>query len=133
MRSRNYFESIIQDEDGNHNEVYTNRIKCLKHNARAAVVLKHQTLQQSFLLADVVGATVAGLAMCVAIGGIYLCYRFSRYSTLTAQPASSASLPHAHTCWFSIFSSQHAFDGSMLLMSVRSLLRRLLLKEPCTI
>ena len=78
MRSRGYFESMIHDDDSCHNEVYTNRIKCLKHNARAAVVLKHQTLQQSFLLADVVGATVAGLAMCLAIGGIYLCYRFSR-------------------------------------------------------
>lgn len=78
MRSRGYFESMIHDDDFDHNEVYTNRIKCLKHNARAAVVLKHQTLQQSFLLADVVGATVAGLAMCLAIGGIYLCYRFSR-------------------------------------------------------
>lgn len=78
MRSRGYFESMIHDDDSYHNEVYTNRIKCLKHNARAAVVLKHQTLQQSFLLADVVGATIAGLAMCLAIGGIYLCYRFSR-------------------------------------------------------
>lgn len=78
MRSRGYFESMILDDDSYHNEVYTNRIKCLKHNARAAVVLKHQTLQQSFLLADVVGATIAGLAMCLAIGGIYLCYRFSR-------------------------------------------------------
>ena len=78
MRSRGYFESMIHDDDSDHNEVYTNRIKCLKHNARAAVVLQHQTLQQSFLLADVVGATIAGLAMCLAIGGIYLCYRFSR-------------------------------------------------------
>ena len=78
MRERSYFESIIHDDDTYHNEVYTNRIKCLKHNARAAVVLKHQTMQQSFLLADVVGATIAGLAMCVAIGGIYLAYRFSR-------------------------------------------------------
>ena len=69
---------MIHDDDSDHNEVYTNRIKCLKHNARAAVVLQHQTLQQSFLLADVVGATIAGLAMCLAIGGIYLCYRFSR-------------------------------------------------------
>ena len=82
MRSRNYLESIIHDDDTYHNEVYTNRIKCLKHNARAAVVLKHQTLQQSFVLADVVGASVAGLAMCLAIGGIYLCYRFSRQVTL---------------------------------------------------
>jgi len=78
MRERSYFESIIHDDDTYHNEVYTNRIKCLKHNARAAVVLKHQTMQQSFLLADVVGATIAGVAMCVAIGGIYLAYRFSR-------------------------------------------------------
>lgn len=78
MRSRGYFESMIHDDDSYHNEVYTNRIKCLKHNARAAVVLKHQTLRQSFLLADVVGASVAGLAMCLAVGGIYLCYRFSR-------------------------------------------------------
>lgn len=79
MRERSYFESIIHDDDSYHNEVYTNRIKCLKHNARAAVALKHQTMQQSFLLADVVGATIAGVAMCVAIGGIYLAYRFSRY------------------------------------------------------
>ena len=78
MRERSYFESIIHDDDSYHNEVYTNRIKCLKHNARAAVALKHQTMQQSFLLADVVGATIAGVAMCVAIGGIYLAYRFSR-------------------------------------------------------
>lgn len=78
MRERSYFESIIHDDETYHNEVYTNRIKCLKHNARAAVVLKHQTMQQSFLLADVVGATIAGVAMCVAIGGIYLAYRFSR-------------------------------------------------------
>ncbi|KAL3141638.1 hypothetical protein ABBQ32_004870 [Trebouxia sp. C0010 RCD-2024] len=79
MRTRSYFESMIHDDDSYHNEVYTNRIKGLKNNARAAVVLKHQSLQQSFLLADVVGASVAGLAMCLAVGGVYLCYRFSRY------------------------------------------------------
>lgn len=79
MRTRSYFESMIHDDDSYHNEVYTNRIKGLKNNARAAVVLKHQSLQQSFLLADVVGATVAGLAMCLAVGGLYLCYRFSRH------------------------------------------------------
>lgn len=78
MRTRSYFESMIHDDDSYHNEVYTNRIKGLKNNARAAVVLKHQSLQQSFLLADVVGASVAGLAMCLAVGGVYLCYRFSR-------------------------------------------------------
>ena len=76
--ARGYFESSILDADPSQNEAYTNRIKCLKHNARASVVLQHQQLQQSFLLADVVGATVAGLAMCLAIGGIYICYRFSK-------------------------------------------------------
>lgn len=78
--ARGYLESSILDADPSQNEAYTNRIKCLKHNARASVVLQHQQLQRSFLLADVVGATVAGLAMCLAIGGIYLCYRFSKYA-----------------------------------------------------
>lgn len=73
-----YVESSILDGDTSQNEAYTNRIKCLKHNARAAVVLEHQVQQRSFLLADVVGATVAGLAMCLAVGGVYLCYRFSK-------------------------------------------------------
>ena len=75
-----YLESSILDGDAAWNEAFTNRIKCLKHNARAAVVLQHQQQQQSFLLADLVGATVAGLAMSLAIGGIYICYRFSQYA-----------------------------------------------------
>ena len=78
MRERSYYECIIHDDDTYHNEVYTNRIKCLKHNARAAVVLQHESLKQSFVLADVVGASIAGIAMCIAIGGIYIGYRFSQ-------------------------------------------------------
>ena len=48
-----------------------------KHNARAAVVLRPQLLSQSFLLADLVGMTIAGLAMCLAVGAIYVATRFS--------------------------------------------------------
>lgn len=48
-----------------------------KHNARAAVVLRPQLLSQSFLLADLVGMTIAGLAMCMAVGAIYVATRFS--------------------------------------------------------
>ena len=57
-------------------------VRCLngllqKHNARAAVVLQPQLLPQSFLLADLVGMTIAGLAMCLAVGAIYVATRFS--------------------------------------------------------
>ena len=60
------------------NEAYTNCIKCLKHNARAAVVLKPELLPQSFLLQDLVGMVIAGLAMCLACGAIFVATRFSR-------------------------------------------------------
>jgi len=69
-RRRGYHESIIVPNDPGRNEQYTNRIKCLKHNARAAVVLRPQLLAQSFLLADLVGMTIAGAAMCLATGAV---------------------------------------------------------------
>ena len=77
-RRRGYHESIIVPNDPGHNEQYTNRIKCLKHNARAAVVLRPQLLAQSFLLADLVGMTIAGAAMCLATGAVFVATRFSR-------------------------------------------------------
>ncbi|DBA99968.1 TPA: hypothetical protein ACH3X1_013841 [Trebouxia sp. C0004] len=77
-RRRGYHESIIVPNDPGCNEQYTNRIKCLKHNARAAVVLRPQLLAQSFLLADLVGMTIAGAAMCLATGAVFLATRFSR-------------------------------------------------------
>ena len=57
-RQHGYLESILVPNDPGRNEAYTNCIKCLKHNARAAVVLKPQLLPQSFLLADLVGMRV---------------------------------------------------------------------------
>ena len=77
-KRRGYKESILVPNDPGRNEKYTNRIKCLKHNARAAVVLRPQLLSQSFLLADLVGMTIAGLAMCLAVGAIYVATRFTR-------------------------------------------------------
>lgn len=77
-RRRQYHESIIVPNDPGRNEQYTNRIKCLKHNARAAVVLRPQLLAQSFLLADLVGMTIAGAAMCLATGAVFVATRFSR-------------------------------------------------------
>ncbi|KAL0051470.1 hypothetical protein WJX82_008099 [Trebouxia sp. C0006] len=77
-RRRGYHESIIVPNDPGRNEQYTNRIKCLKHNARAAVVLRPQLLAQSFLLADLVGMTIAGAAMCLATGAVFVATRFSR-------------------------------------------------------
>lgn len=41
------------------------------------MVLQPQLLSQSFLLADLVGMTIAGLAMCLAVGAIYVATRFS--------------------------------------------------------
>lgn len=41
------------------------------------MVLRPQLLSQSFLLADLVGMTIAGLAMCLAVGAIYVATRFS--------------------------------------------------------
>lgn len=76
-KKRGYNESILVPNDPARNEKYVNRIKCLKHNARAAVVLQPQLLSQSFLLADLVGMTIAGLAMCLAVGAIYVATRFS--------------------------------------------------------
>ena len=76
-KRRGYNESILVPNDPARNEQYVNRIKCLKHNARAAVVLQPQLLSQSFLLADLVGMTIAGLAMCLAVGAIYVATRFS--------------------------------------------------------
>ena len=81
-RRRGYHESIIVPNDPGSNEQYTNRIKCLKHNARAAVVLRPQLLAQSFLLADLVGMTIAGAAMCLATGAVFVATRFSMHNTL---------------------------------------------------
>ena len=42
------------------------------------MVLKPELLPQSFLLADLVGMAIAGLAMCLACGAIFVATRFSR-------------------------------------------------------
>lgn len=91
-RQQGYLESILVPNDPGRNEAYTNCIKCLKHNARAAVVLKPQLLPQSFLLADLVGMTVAGLAMLVACAAIYVA---TRYADCRCAPIRAAvSAPH---------------------------------------
>lgn len=77
-RQRGYLESILVPNAPSRNEAYTNCIKCLKHNARAAVMLKPELLPQSFLLADLVGMVIAGLAMCIACGAIFVATQFSR-------------------------------------------------------
>ncbi|KAK9807007.1 hypothetical protein WJX72_010642 [[Myrmecia] bisecta] len=83
---RGYVDSIIHEDDPHQNEAYTNRIKVLKHNARAVVSMSHQVRKPSTLLVDVVrkpstllvdvvGMTIAGMAMCLAVLAIWLASR----------------------------------------------------------
>lgn len=73
-RRRGYTESILTPDAPHGNEAYTNRLKVLKHNARAAVSLKPEVLKPSFLLADIVGSTIAGVAMATAVVGTWLAF-----------------------------------------------------------
>ncbi|KAK9817494.1 hypothetical protein WJX74_009559 [Apatococcus lobatus] len=73
-RRRGYTESILTPDAPHGNEAYTNRLKVLKHNARAAVSLKPEVLNPSFILADIVGSTIAGIAMATAVVGTWLAF-----------------------------------------------------------
>ncbi|KAK9863198.1 hypothetical protein WJX84_002124 [Apatococcus fuscideae] len=73
-RRQGYSESILSPNAPQGNEAYTNRLKVLKHNARAAVSLKPEVLKPSFLLADLVGSTIAGVAMATAVVGTWLAF-----------------------------------------------------------
>ena len=74
FRRQGYSESILSPNAPQGNEAYTNRLKVLKHNARAAVSLKPEVLKPSFLLADLVGSTIAGVAMATAVVGTWLAF-----------------------------------------------------------
>lgn len=52
-------------------------------------------------LACTMGATIAGLAMCLAIGGIYLCHCFSRQNIFIFSRLPSM---HVHDCILSLLS-----------------------------
>lgn len=63
----------------------------LKRHARAAITLAPSTQQRSYVLDDVVGAAVAGLAMGFALVTLYLAQRSSaQFGVCTA---SSTTLP----------------------------------------
>eukprot|EP00891_Asterochloris_glomerata_P002715 jgi/Astpho2/2715/fgenesh1_pg.00050_%23_29_t len=69
--SLGFTESVLMAGDPNNNEKFTNRIKILKHNARAAVTLHHQVRPPSTLAADTFGMVWAAIAMVVAVGTVY--------------------------------------------------------------
>ena len=55
------------------------RVKVLKRHARAAVSLMPQVQRPSNLLADLVGMTIAGLAMGFALATLFFAFTKTRY------------------------------------------------------
>ena len=58
------------------------RVKVLKRHSRLAVTLAPKATARSMLADDIVGMTVAGLAMCFALVTIYLAQRHSPYGVV---------------------------------------------------
>ncbi|KAK9907295.1 hypothetical protein WJX75_000938 [Coccomyxa subellipsoidea] len=76
-RERGYSESLLHSDSPTENEEYTNRVKILKRHAQLAITLAPRMLRRSMLVDDIVGMTIAGLAMAFALLTMYWAFRSS--------------------------------------------------------
>ncbi|CAL8462889.1 g2423 [Coccomyxa elongata] len=76
-RERGYTESLLQYGNPTENEQYTNRVKILKRHAQLAITLAPRMLRRSMLVDDIVGMTIAGVAMAFALTTMYWAFRSS--------------------------------------------------------
>ncbi|BDA48116.1 hypothetical protein COCOBI_11-3740 [Coccomyxa sp. Obi] len=74
---RGYTESLLQDGDPTEHEQYTNRVKILKRHAQLAITLAPRMRRRSMLVDDIVGMTIAGVAMAFALTTMYWAFRSS--------------------------------------------------------
>ncbi|KAK9803753.1 hypothetical protein WJX73_001638 [Symbiochloris irregularis] len=96
QEEQGFHHSRMVEADPGHNEQFTRHIKALKRNARSAVTLFHQNKEPTVLrpfLVDLVGASIAGIAMLWQVFGFFAGQRLS-HVRLGSSPQGIFAAPY---------------------------------------